>query len=325
MTSEQRYLHHRSVIERYLQSIVTQKKPQTLYAPVKYVLRGGGKRIRPVITLLACEAVGGDPKLALPAGAGIEILHNFTLVHDDIMDHSPTRRGRATVHVRWDTNIAVLAGDVLLAIAYRTLLQTKSAHLGELSRVFTVALAIVCEGQAYDKEFETRRRVHVNEYLIMIEKKTGAMLSAAAEAGGITGNGSLSERAALRSFGMLVGRAFQVQDDLLDIIADEKTFGKAIGGDLVEGKKTFLLLEAHRLAKGVSKRMIETVLKEGGVSRSKLPLYRKIYEETGAIASAERHVEQDLTAARTELLRLPASEARSTLEWLTNRLMHRTF
>jgi geranylgeranyl diphosphate synthase type II len=275
--------------------------------------------------LLACEAVGGEAKSALPAGAAIETLHNFTLVHDDIMDNSPTRRGRATVHVRWDTNVGILAGDVLLALAYRSLQQTKSAHLPELFRVFTEALAIVCEGQAYDKEFETRRRVHVNEYLMMIEKKTGAMLSAAAEAGCIIGTGTSAERAALRTYGMLVGRAFQVQDDLLDIVGDAKTFGKTIGGDLVEGKKTFLLLEAHRLAKGENKRMVEAVLKEGGVARSKVSIYRTIYQETGAIASAERHIEHDLTAARGELARLPSSEARSALEWLTDRLMHRTF
>jgi geranylgeranyl diphosphate synthase type II len=167
--------------------------------------------------------------------------------------------------------------------------------------------------------------VHVNEYLAMIEKKTGAMLAAAAEIGGIVGGADQAEREALRKFGLFVGRAFQVQDDLLDVIADERTFGKAIGGDLVEGKKTFLLLEAHRLAKGADKRAIESILRNGGVARSKVPLYRRIYEDSGALASAKRHVADDLSAARSQLERLPSTEARATLGWLTDRLQHRTF
>jgi geranylgeranyl diphosphate synthase type II len=325
MKPEERYRHHRKLIERYLLRFITQRKPVTLYDPSKYVLKGGGKRIRPVLTLLACETVGGDSKAALHAGAGIEILHNFTLVHDDIMDHSPTRRGRETVHTRWDTNIAILSGDVLLALAYRALLRTNSPQIQEIARIFTESVAIVCEGQALDKEFETRRRVHVNEYLEMIEKKTGMLISAATEIGAVVGGGSPSEREALRSYGLLVGRAFQVQDDLLDIVADEKTFGKAIGGDLVEGKKTFLLLEGHRLAKGPDKRTLETVLRNGGVPRSQVPTFRRIYEETGAIASAERHIAQDLAAAKAKLDQLRASEARTTLFWLTDRLLHRTF
>jgi len=325
MTSEQRYKNHRNAIERLLQRFVTQRKPMTLYDPSKYVLKGGGKRIRPVITLLACEAVGGDAKAALHAGAGIEILHNFTLVHDDIMDHSPTRRGRPTVHTRWDTNVAILAGDVLLALAYRALLNTRSPRIQEISQIFSESLAVVCEGQAYDKEFETRRRVHVNEYLDMIEKKTGTLISAAAEIGAVIGGASASQREALRTYGLLVGRAFQVQDDLLDIVANEKEFGKTIGGDLVEGKKTFLLLEAHRLAKGTDKRTIESVLKNGGVPRSQVPTFRRIYEETGAIASAERHIAQDLATAKAKLDQLPAGDARATLVWLTDQLLHRTF
>jgi geranylgeranyl diphosphate synthase, type II len=324
MTSEQRYAHHRDAVERYLLRFVTDERPVTLYGPSRYVLKGGGKRIRPVVTLLACEAAGGDARSAIHVGSGIEILHNFTLVHDDIMDHSSTRRGRPTVHARWDVNIALLAGDVLLALAYRAVLRTKFARMQEIAQVFTEAVATVCEGQALDKEFETRRRVHVNEYLVMIEKKTGALLSAAAEIGGMLGGANPAEREALRKYGLLVGRAFQVQDDLLDVIGDERTFGKVIGGDLVEGKKTFLLLEAHRLAKGNDKRAIESILSSGGVSRSKVPTYRRIYEESGAIVSAERHVAEDLNAARTQLERLPSSEARTTLAWLTDRLQHRT-
>ncbi len=322
---EQHYRQYRSQVERYLQSFVGETKPHTLYGPSEYVLKAGGKRIRPVLVLLACEAVGGDAREALHAGAGVEILHNFTLVHDDIMDHSPTRRGRPTVHTKWDHNVAILTGDALLALAYRALLKTRSARIQEISRLFTEGVVIVCEGQAFDKEFEERRRVHVNDYLMMIEKKTARMLAVAAEIGGLIGTADTGRLAALRSFGMSIGRAFQVQDDLLDIVADEEELGKRTGSDLVEGKKTFLLLEALRLAKGKDKAVLQKVVNNGGVPRSRIAEYRRIYEATGAIASAERHVAQDLATARADLERLPASNARTTLLWLTDMLARRTF
>jgi len=319
------YSQHKLLVERYLQSFVRESKPHSLYGPSKYVLRAGGKRIRPVVLLLACEAVGGDPREALHAAAGIEILHNFTLVHDDIMDHSPTRRGRPTVHTKWDHNVAILTGDALLALAYRALLRTRSSRIQDVTRLFTEGVVVVCEGQAFDKEFEERRRVHVNDYLMMIQKKTAKMLSVSAEIGGLIGTGDSAKLSALRSYGEALGRAFQVQDDLLDVVADEQMLGKRTGSDLVEGKKTFLLLEALRLAKGKDKATLQKVVNNGGVPRSRIAEYRRIYESSGAIASAERHVDQDLAAARAELERLPASGARMTLLWLTDKLARRTF
>jgi geranylgeranyl diphosphate synthase type II len=325
MNPEQRYERHKSSVERYLRSFVTEHKPQTLYHPVKYVLVGGGKRIRPVITLLACEAVGGDANSALHAGAGIEILHNFTLVHDDIMDHAETRRGRLTVHKKWDENVALLSGDALLAFAYRALLRTKSSHIQEISRIFTEGVVTICEGQALDKEFETRHRVHVNEYLMMIEKKTGKLVSIAAQLGALIGNASISDLEALRRYGEHVGRAFQIQDDLLDIVANEKEFGKTIGGDLVEGKKTFLLLEALRRAKGEQKKMLQRIFTNGGVPKKQVPTFRLIYEETGAMDSAKKRIESDITEAKNQLTSLTPSIARETLRWMTDKLLNRKF
>jgi geranylgeranyl diphosphate synthase type II len=325
MNPEQRYERHKTVIERYLRGFISEHKPQTLYAPAKYVLAAGGKRIRPVLTLLACEAVGGLASDALHAGAGIEILHNFTLVHDDIMDHAQTRRGRLTVHKKWNENIAILSGDVLLGLAHRALLRTKSSCIQEISKLFTESVITVCEGQALDKEFETRHRVHVNEYLLMIEKKTGKLVSAAVQIGALIGKASPAELEALRRYGEFVGRAFQLQDDLLDIVADEKEFGKAIGGDLVEGKKTFLLLEAMRRAKGKEKKMLHLVFTDGGVPRKQVPLFRKIYEETGAIDSAKKRIETDITEAKNQLVALPSSTARETLRWMTEKLLNRTY
>jgi len=325
MNPEQRYERHKSSVERYLRTFITEHKPQTLYHPAKYVLAAGGKRIRPVITLLACEAVGGEANNALHAGAGIEILHNFTLVHDDIMDHAETPRGRLTVHKKWDENVALLSGDALLAFAYRALLRTKSTRIQEISKIFTEAIVTICEGQALDKEFETRHRVHVNEYLMMIEKKTGKLVSIAAQLGALIGNAAVSDMEALRRYGEYVGRAFQIQDDLLDIIADEKELGKTIGGDLVEGKKTFLLLEALRRAKGEQKKMLQRIFTNCGVSRKQVPAFRRIYEETGAIDSAKKRIENDITEAKNQLSTLPASAARETLRWMTDKLLNRKF
>jgi geranylgeranyl diphosphate synthase, type II len=325
MNPEQRYERHKSSVERYLRSFITEHKPQSLYSPAKYVLGAGGKRIRPVMTLLACEAVGGEANTALHAGAGIEILHNFTLVHDDIMDHAETRRGRLTVHKKWDENIAILSGDALLALAYRALLRTKSTRIQDISKIFTEGVVTICEGQALDKEFESRHRVHVNEYLMMIEKKTGKLVSIAAQVGALIGNASVSDWEALRRYGEYVGRAFQIQDDLLDIVADEKEFGKTIGGDLVEGKKTFLLLEALRRAKGEQKKMLQRIFTNGGVPRKQVSSFRLIYEETGAIDSAKKRIESDIAEAKNQLLTLPASPARETLRWMTDKLLNRKF
>jgi len=325
MNPEQRYVRHKTAVERYLRGFINEHKPQTLYTPAKYVLAAGGKRIRPVLTLLACEAVGGIATDALHAGAGIEILHNFTLVHDDIMDHAQTRRGRLTVHKKWDENIAILSGDVLLGLAHRALLKTKSMYIQEISKLFTECVITVCEGQSLDKEFETRHRVHVNEYLLMIEKKTGKLVSAATQIGALIGKATPAELEAMRRYGEYVGRAFQLQDDLLDIIADEKEFGKAIGGDLVEGKKTFLLLEAMRRAKGKEKKILQHVFTDGGVPRKRVPLFRRIYEETGAIDSAKKRIETDIIEAKNQLAVLPVSTARETLRWMTEKLLNRTY
>jgi geranylgeranyl diphosphate synthase type II len=306
-TYERQYKQYKELVEKSLAGAVKEQSPRSLYEPLKYVLDAGGKRIRPVLLLLSCEAAGGDPKNAMHAGAAIEILHNFTLVHDDIMDHAASRRGRKTVHTKWDTNVAILVGDELLALAYRTLLRTKSPHIHEIAKIFTEGVVEVCEGQAYDKDFETRLVVSVDEYLLMIEKKTAKMVAVAAEIGALVGSAQRPAIQALRRYGEHVGRAFQIQDDLLDIVGNEKELGKAIGGDLVEGKKTFLLLEALRRA----------------ADRS--PEYRRIYHETGAIAAARCRIKEDISKAKRELSRLPSSGARAMLGWFADMLLNRTY
>ncbi len=299
--------------------------PRSLYRPLKYVLAGGGKRIRPVLLILSCEAVGGRARNALHAGAAIEILHNFTLVHDDIMDNASSRRGRKTVHTKWDTNVAILVGDELLALAYRALLQTRSPNIQEIAKTFTEGVVEVCEGQAYDKEFETRSGVTVNDYLLMIEKKTAKMVSVAAEIGALIGNGSPQGIRALCRYGRHVGLAFQIQDDLLDIMANEDELGKKIGGDLVEGKKTFLLLEAMRTAQGGDKELLRELVANKGCPPERIPEYRRIYIETGAAAAARRRIEREISRSKQELHRLPSTRAKAVLEWFADMLLHRTY
>lgn len=325
MIFKSRYAEYKSRVDEYLKAFIEESAPRTLYEPAKYILAGGGKRIRPLLVLFSCEAVGGKPEDALHASAAVEILHNFTLVHDDIMDHARSRRGRATIHVKWDSNIALLAGDALLALAYRALLKTSAPRIQEISKAFTEAVVEVCEGQAYDKEFETRKRVRVDDYLLMIQKKTGKMVSVATEIGALIGNANPESIAALRRFGEHTGRAFQIQDDLLDIVADQEEFGKTIGGDIVEGKKTYLLLTALRSAKGADRKLLLSLANNGGVSRKKVREFRRIYEESGAIASARKHIEEDITKAKDELRALPSSDAQSMLMWFTDMLLNRTY
>ncbi|MBI5464647.1 MAG: polyprenyl synthetase family protein [Ignavibacteriales bacterium] len=319
-----RYRRYRSYVHTYLKNFVRKDSPASLYEPSRYILSGGGKCVRPVLVLLACNVVGGRWKNALHAAAAMEILHNFTLVHDDIMDHADARRGRPTIHTRWDANVAILTGDVLIGLAYQALLRTPNAETNRLMRVFTQGIVEVCEGQAYDKEFETSRAVRPEDYLMMISKKTGRLIAVSAELGAIIGGGSRRQQTVLRQFGSAVGRAFQLQDDLLDIVGDEKSFGKKIGGDVVEGKKTFLLLHALRRAHGKDRALLMRVFHHHRVSWRSVEAVRRIYYATGAIDAARRLVERNTVAAHRALKSFPNSPARGMLAWFTDQLLHRT-
>ena len=319
------YQRYKEVVDHHLRLCVRKNEPRSLYQPVKYVLSGGGKRIRPLLVLLACEAVGGVSRQAQHAAVAIEILHNFTLVHDDIMDNASSRRGRATVHTKWDTNIAILVGDELVALAYRELLKTQSPYIARVADIFTEGVVEVCEGQAYDKEFETRKHVSVGEYLLMIGEKTGKMVSVASEIGAVIGGGSASEIRALKLYGTAIGRAFQIQDDLLDIVADEKEFGKTIGGDIVEGKKTFLLIEAYARARGADKKLLRSIIAGGGTAKKNIPLVRDIYERCGVVELAKQTIARNIAGANEQLSRLQKSRARDMLFWFSHMLLNRNF
>ena len=233
-------------VERGLGAIALPDQPAELYAPVRHALEGRGKRIRPAMVLLAAEAFGGADarRRALPAALAVEVFHTFTLVHDDIMDAADTRRGRPTVHTKWDDATAILAGDLLFSLSADLLRQTETDRLDAALGAYHAMVARLCEGQALDLAFESRRDVTADAYLAMIDGKTGALLALALELGALIGGATDDQRRQLAAAGGHLGRAFQIQDDLLDVTADNEKWGKAVGGDLVAGKRTWLLLRS---------------------------------------------------------------------------------
>src|SRR5437868_4329899 len=228
MDFQSHYLHYKSLVDERLCQVLEGRQPASLYEPTRHILSGGGKRIRAVLVMLAAEAVGSDGRDALDGGVAAEMLHNFTLVHDDIMDRAATRRGRATVHTKWDEGTAILVGDVMIGMAQQILLASVPKRAIEIIDAFTRGIVDVCEGQMLDKDFETRNDVTLDDYMQMIAMKTGRLVEMAAEVGGLIGDGTPEQIAGLRSYARHVGQAFQIQDDLLDIIADESALGKRI-------------------------------------------------------------------------------------------------
>ncbi|MFN7326409.1 MAG: polyprenyl synthetase family protein [Chitinophagales bacterium] len=225
------------------------KAPAELYEPCDYILSLGGKRLRPALALMAAELMGGDPDLALHPAWAVELFHNFSLIHDDIMDAAPLRRGQPTVHMRWDLTTGILSGDVMLIYAYQHLAQTpKKEVLPQLLEVFNRVAIGVCEGQQLDINFEKRAEVSLEEYLYMIELKTAVLLGGALEMGALAAGSTAQDAALLYDFGRLAGIAFQIQDDLLDTYGDPETFGKQVGGDILQNKKTFLVLKTLEIA-----------------------------------------------------------------------------
>jgi geranylgeranyl diphosphate synthase type II len=317
------YSSYKSAVERKLDRCPGSGTPKSIEKPLRYVLSGGGKRVRAVLTLASCEAVGGAMNDALDAATAIEILHNFTLVHDDVMDHANLRRGKPTVHKKWDTNVAILTGDELVAYAYASLLTTQSPRISSIMKVFTDGFIQVCEGQALDKEFEHRSRITLDEYFLMIGKKTGRIIAAATEIGALIGSGVKKHTTALRNFGIHLGRAFQVQDDLLDIVADEKEFGKIIGGDLREGKKTYLLVKALETTSGTDHALLRSVTPHNGITKNDITRIREIYGKSGAIDAAKREIALSTRRAKRALALVPASEAKEMLCWFADELLER--
>ncbi|WP_412067456.1 polyprenyl synthetase family protein [Rubrivirga sp. IMCC43871] len=287
-------------------------KPTGLYDPVRYVLAGGGKRIRPALVLLAAEAFGGDGAraAALPAALGVEVFHNFTLVHDDIMDGSPTRRGRETVHERWDVPTAILAGDLMMGLAARLVVGT-GPRAGALAEAHYRTVARLCEGQSLDMGFETRDDVTVEAYLHMIDGKTGALLEHALEVGGLLGGADDHALGALRTAGRSFGRAFQIQDDLLDVTGGPG-WGKPVGADLTTGKRAFPVLAARDRAEAEDEPWLAAVF-AGGLPPDRVDHVRERLDALGVLAEASERVHQYTGDGRRALADLPATPAAHAL------------
>jgi len=222
--------------------------PAALYEPISYILSLGGKRMRPALLLMACDLFGGNVEEAIPPALAIEVFHNFTLMHDDIMDNAPLRRGHTTVHERWNKNVGILSGDVMLIEGYKLMMQVKDHLLRPILNIFNTTAVGVCEGQQLDMEFEERHTVSINEYLEMIRLKTAVVLGGALKIGALIGGAILKDAELLSSFGEHLGIAFQLQDDILDVYGDPEKFGKQVGGDIISNKKTYLLIKAQELA-----------------------------------------------------------------------------
>src|SRR5690625_2541201 len=241
----------------YLYAQIIVKEPETLYQPVKYILNLGGKRLRPVSVLMATELFDCPYEKALDAALAIEVFHNFSLVHDDIMDDATVRRGKVTVHEKWNINTGILSGDAMLIRAYQLFENYEGETFRELAKLFSRTAIMVCEGQQYDIDFEERDDVSLSEYLKMIEYKTAVLVGAAMEMGAIVAGANQESRKQIYTYGCLLGLAFQLQDDYLDIFGDYETFGKEIGGDIIENKKTFLYLTALEKASAVEAKQLE--------------------------------------------------------------------
>ena len=272
-------LEYKNKIETGLNSVY-KEGPKFLVKPIKHVFSGRGKRIRPLLTLFTAKTFGNNTDSALNAAISIEILHNFTLVHDDIMDKDKLRHGKQTVNIKWDNDIALLAGDAMLALALRQL--NDYAENDVLFPTFINGLLAVCEGQALDKEFETKNNISISEYLRMIDLKTGYLIGLSSELGAIIANAKLEEIILLKSFGQKIGRAFQIQDDILEIFSDSKTMGKSLKSDLLLGKKTFLMVKGENYFPGFSSRISDIISKNyesGIIEVRKILIDHNIYQE----------------------------------------------
>jgi geranylgeranyl diphosphate synthase type II len=309
-------------IEREISLLDFPVKPANLYDPIRYFLQLGGKRIRPVLTLLGAEMFAVRKEDTLNAALAVEIFHNFSLIHDDIMDEAPLRRNNPTVHKKWNHNSAILAGDVLLVKAYQLIAQQKAKHVPELLNEFNKMAAEVCEGQQMDMDFEIRNDVTIAEYIEMIRLKTSVLLGCALKMGAIVAGADKHDSELLYQFGQHVGIAFQIQDDILDLYADPDKFGKQVGGDVIANKKTLLNLKAVDLIAG--KEEMLTQLNQESDFKQKVSRAKELYELIGARQACELVMQQHYELAMQSLDKINVSEQyKQSLSGLAAFLMQR--
>jgi geranylgeranyl diphosphate synthase type II len=298
--------------------------PATLYDPIRYTIALGGKRIRPKLVCLACALNGGNAEDAVDAAVAVELLHNFTLIHDDIMDNADTRRGQPTVYKKWSSSIAILSGDALFTVSIATL-NAYAAHpsFARMNSVFLDGILKVCEGQAYDMEFESRTDVTLDEYLTMIELKTSVLLQKGMELGAMVSRASDDDIRITGDVGLKAGLAFQIQDDLMDAIADPKKFGKKVCGDIREGKKTFLTLALLERCASDEVDYVMGILQQKSADDGDVKRMLELYAQYGIFELANGEIRRLYDEAMDLLAHFPETSARHEIIALLNQLMHR--
>ena len=298
--------------------------PDNLYKPITYTLNMGGKRLRPVMVLLACDLFGGDVKKALPAAIAVEIFHNFTLLHDDIMDHADIRRNKLTVHKKYNENVAILSGDAMSIMAYQYLMKTDHPKIQLITKLFSQTAIEVCEGQQFDMDFEDQWDVRIDDYLKMIRLKTAVLIAGSLKMGALLANATPEDAERMYRFGINLGLAFQLQDDLLDVFADQDKFGKKTGGDIVANKKTFLLIKALEIASDHQKdQLVSWIQKDSFDPDEKIAAVKKIYTDLHLQEISRQKTDNFYQAALQELQSIEAENNRKESLFLLAKIILR--
>ena len=315
-----------NMVNEFLENLPYDRKPYSLYEPIKYVLSMGGKRIRPTLMLLAYNIFKNDPEKILMNAIALETYHNYTLLHDDLMDNADLRRGHETVHKKWDANTAILSGDSMLVLAYERMAQCDEKHLAKVLKIFTTTALEIGEGQQYDMEFETRNDVKEEEYIEMIRLKTSVLLACALKIGAVLADASEEDAENLYKFGEQIGLAFQLQDDFLDVYGDTKVFGKAIGGDILAGKKTFMLINALAHANDSQRKELEQWLAINDRPKEKIEAVTRLYNEIGIDRMATEKIAFYFTESHRYLEAVNVDESRKIeLRRYAERMMKRQY
>ncbi|SEQ17394.1 polyprenyl synthetase family protein [Flavobacterium urocaniciphilum] len=316
---------YQNIIAKEFDSITENRKPENLYEPISYILSLGGKRIRPVLTLMAADIFDGDCKKAISAAKAVEVFHNFSLVHDDIMDDAPLRRGNETVHEKWNLNTGILSGDAMLILAYQYFEVYEPKIFQALAKLFSKTALEVCEGQQYDVDFETRDDVTIPEYLKMIEYKTAVLIGAAMKMGAIVAETSEENANLIYDFGLNLGIAFQLQDDYLDAFGNPETFGKQVGGDIIENKKTYLYLKAMEFSNEENKQQLLHLFSiQPNDNTDKIESVKTIFNTSGASKATQDAILNYTEKAFETLSKMNISDDKKTiLRLFGEKLMNR--
>lgn len=319
--------YYLSFLDKRLSEVVKEREPKILYSPIEYILLDGGKRIRPLLCMLACEATGGDPYEAVDAAVSVEIMHNFTLVHDDIMDNSPVRRGKTTIHLKWDLPTAILSGDAMVGLALQVLSSYSNyANFGKFIEQFTYGYIEVCEGQALDMMYNHKVDVCTDDYFKMITKKTAAVIQTSLALGGLCAGAVDEDIETLKNFGLNLGIAFQLQDDLLDLISSDTKLGKRIGNDILEKKKTLMVIMAReRIRNDRDKNLIEKLYSNEKIEPDIIPEYISLFEKLNIFSDVKEIIDMYFDKARATLLELSKNDGTKMLKYLLDKINVRSY